>query len=294
MANYKDIYYANSSDNLSKYDIEYASAVSIGDKLEEIKLGSAVIVANTAARDALFPSPKQGDGVWNNNLKIEQRYYEALSSANPGGRTPAGWYRVTAANNIIVPGSISTGGVGTGTITSNGEIEFSQTSTVKLFSTFTSNILPGGLVSSYPPQYNSYKIVGNISLISPATYVIWSFINNAGNVLSQTYYHANYGFTTVNAGGVGSNVNFSLASTVSAETGVYFELDIMNGFFQPPSYPTVVGFRTRSSIPGSGTSTQILRRGGHVNNATGATGLQFTTPGSTAKITGSIRIYGVS
>lgn len=52
-----------------------------------------VTVANAAERDARFPNPVQGDGVFRSDLGHEERYYGAYSaSTNPNGRTLPGWY----------------------------------------------------------------------------------------------------------------------------------------------------------------------------------------------------------
>lgn len=277
MAIYKDIYYADNSENLSKYDIEYASAVSIGDKLEEIKLGSAVIVADTAARDALFPTPQQGDAVWNNNLNIEQRYYELLSAANPGGRNPAGWYRVSPSNNIIVPSNAAL----------NGEVNFTNVSSVNI-----GEIFQDGFTLNRP-FYSSYKIVGNITSISPTTgHVRWAF-SNYGSAITQTYYYAEHAWTTVDASAVGSTSNFAfVAGATSNQESLDFELEIMNGFKQPPSYPDVIGFQSRSAAGIASGYPEIARVSGHINDKFTADGLKFYTSGGQL-FSGTIKVYGI-
>jgi len=276
MATYKDIYYANSSDNLSKYDIEYASAVSIGDKLEEIKLGSAVIVADTAARDLLFPTPKQGDGAWVNNLNIEQRYYELLSSSNPGGRNPAGWYRVTPSNNIIDVGT-----------SPNGEVNFTNVSFVNV-----NQIFQDGFTINRP-FYASYKIVGNITSISPTTGSIrWGFLNLA-SLITQTYYFAEHAWTTVDASSASSTSNFAeLGPGTANQQSLDFELEIMNGFKQPPSYPGVIGFQSRSAAGIASGYPEIARVSGHINNKFTADGLRFYSSGGQL-FSGTIKVYGI-
>lgn len=50
-------------------------------------------VANQAARDALFPSPVQGNRVFRVDAGYEEAYYAAYNATtNPNGVTPAGWY----------------------------------------------------------------------------------------------------------------------------------------------------------------------------------------------------------
>jgi hypothetical protein len=53
----------------------------------------AIPVANQAARDARFPTPKQGDAVYRLDRGWVERYYTAYNAtSNPGGRVSAGWY----------------------------------------------------------------------------------------------------------------------------------------------------------------------------------------------------------
>jgi hypothetical protein len=57
---------------------------------------STYTVADATARDALFPSPVQGNAVWRTDKGWEERYFGLYnSSTNPGGATPAGWYPVS-------------------------------------------------------------------------------------------------------------------------------------------------------------------------------------------------------
>lgn len=51
--------------------------------------------SSDAMRDALLPSPIQGDRVIRDDLGWEEAYYAAYNATtNPGGITPAGWYPV--------------------------------------------------------------------------------------------------------------------------------------------------------------------------------------------------------
>jgi hypothetical protein len=55
----------------------------------------APTVANQAARDALYPTPTQGNRVLRADLGWEEMYYTLYNSGtNPGGATPAGWYPI--------------------------------------------------------------------------------------------------------------------------------------------------------------------------------------------------------
>ena len=52
-------------------------------------------VADATVRDALIPSPNQGDKVFRNDKGYEEQYFALYNaSTNIGGATPAGWYPV--------------------------------------------------------------------------------------------------------------------------------------------------------------------------------------------------------
>lgn len=93
-----------------------------------VKALATTTVADQAARNALFPSPAQGNSVWRNDLGFEERYYAAYNaSTNPGGRTPAGWYSTQQGGLVpITPATITrTGGSHTadrGLITFSGAV----------------------------------------------------------------------------------------------------------------------------------------------------------------------------
>lgn len=70
--------------------------VNSGSVLPVTNSAYASVVASQAARDALFPSPAQGNAVWRSDKGWEERYFALYnSSTNPGGATPAGWYPVS-------------------------------------------------------------------------------------------------------------------------------------------------------------------------------------------------------
>lgn len=58
-------------------------------------------VASDRARDALIPSPVQGDTVLRGDTGWEERYYGLYNAnTNPAGATPAGWYPLS--NSLIL------------------------------------------------------------------------------------------------------------------------------------------------------------------------------------------------
>lgn len=92
---------------------------------------SSTAVATQAARDALFPSPAQGNAVWRVDKGWEERYFAAYnSSTNPGGATPAGWYPVSGnmpKASVVKSGNTSLTGAAWNIL--NGAGVFSQSIT---------------------------------------------------------------------------------------------------------------------------------------------------------------------
>lgn len=69
------------------------STNNVGTQIAALQTASPRTVANQAARDALFPSPVQGNSVWRNDLGAVETYYGLYNvSTNPGGRSVAEWY----------------------------------------------------------------------------------------------------------------------------------------------------------------------------------------------------------
>lgn len=87
----ENIFYADNSTEMSVADITAAMADSIDAQI--VRLESAGIVADAAARDLLYPNPVQGNTVFNVELGIRQTYFAAWNaSTNPYGRgLTAGW-----------------------------------------------------------------------------------------------------------------------------------------------------------------------------------------------------------
>jgi len=83
--------YATTSDAMSVADITAAMATGISEELA--KLSNAGIVASASERDALYPTPVQGNTVFRSDLGIRQTYFAAWNATtNPGGQgLTAGW-----------------------------------------------------------------------------------------------------------------------------------------------------------------------------------------------------------
>lgn len=105
----------------------------------EVGGGSSEVptTANATTRDAMYPTPQQGNKVFRNDLGFEETYYALYNvSTNPGGKTPAGWYREAGQIIQTVQGT-------TTTMTSNSTTTYADTS----------------LTVTITPQYATSKIL---------------------------------------------------------------------------------------------------------------------------------------
>lgn len=78
--------------------------------INNIRVAASPVVVSAAARNAVYPTPLQGNSVWRADLGYEERYFSEYSpTANPGGATPAGWYpadaRPISASDFLTLGS---------------------------------------------------------------------------------------------------------------------------------------------------------------------------------------------
>lgn len=135
------------------------------------------IVANAAARDALFASPTQGTKVFRTDTGITETYYAAWNaSTNPGGRTPAGWYVAERSTGLvpIVPPTVRVGG-GSATANSLGKISFTSTASIALDNVFTSN-------------YDFYRIFLQVTSASAASYANFRFTTGGTATTATLFY----------------------------------------------------------------------------------------------------------
>lgn len=67
----------------------------INDGYADILTGSVPVASSSSARDALFPTPVQGNRVCRTDLMYEEAYFDTYNaSTNKGGALAAGWYPV--------------------------------------------------------------------------------------------------------------------------------------------------------------------------------------------------------
>lgn len=75
-------------------DSELATRLGVVEtRTTSLLTAAPVAVASASARDALYPTPAQGQSVFRSDTGWVETYYGLYNaSTNPGGATPAGWY----------------------------------------------------------------------------------------------------------------------------------------------------------------------------------------------------------
>lgn len=291
MATYKDVYYAETSAPMSAAEISYAEAVSVGDKLEEIKFDSAIKVADAAARNVLFPSPVQGDAVWRNDLAIEQRWYGAYNAqTNPSGRTTAGWYATTSNIRPIISASVTVGGTGaSGSINQLGEVSFTNATSVRV-----DNCLPYSLTGNF----NSFKVIVNItSITAPFSYPIWGF-TKSGSLMPGITYSGAYQ-------GVGGGANLGQAYSNSTLVTLALPVSLNNCYAELNLEPEMqllggsnvsISYHSQSQAYTAAGNNSLHMLSGNVNNATISNlpdGFYLVGASGTIPMNGTVKFYGI-
>lgn len=152
------------------------STNNVGTQLAQLQTASPVAVASAAARNALYPTPIQGQSVFRTDLGYQETYYGLYnSSTNPGGRATAGWYGNQRNIGLvpIVPPTVSVSG-GTATANSLGLITFSAATSISLNGAFTD-------------AYKKYRVIVEVNSASSSGILAWRY-RNAGTDNSSTVY----------------------------------------------------------------------------------------------------------
>ena len=134
-------------------------------------------VANAAARDALYPSPVQGNRVFLSDLGIEQTYYGLYNAGtNPGGRPAAGWYASQRNVGLVPVTPVTVANTGGSYVKNGGMITFSGVTSISLNGVFSS-------------AYKNYRLVLS-DLISGLsnTSIVLRMRNGGTDNSSNTYY----------------------------------------------------------------------------------------------------------
>lgn len=185
----------------------------------KLDTGIQPVVASSAARDAIFASPSQGNSVWRNDLGAVETYYAAYnSSTNPGGRTPAGWYAGQDGGLIpITPTSVQVG-TGTASVSGTGVITYSGTAGIRLNGIFSNT-------------YRSYKIV-HIFDASTTTTIRFRFSTGGADNSSTVYWWGGNAGTSSGTSSImsGAGIDWAPVDDAQASSNNYCVSEISNPF----------------------------------------------------------------
>lgn len=224
-------------------------------------------VADATARDALFPSPVQGNAVFRNDLGAVETYYGLYnSSTNPGGRDTAGWYVADRQTGLIpVKPSTITAVSGTATVDDLGVVTFTNCTAVHLQGLFNST-------------YRNYRILWHCDYASGIPGISFRY-STSGTVSSSNYYVSGfrwkYDGTQYNYGGAAlANVPFVEGDNGYNAGKSHGNIEIFDPYTSDPTYSTHQTIGTyynqgfNSFFGGSGHDTSI-RDGIYFNPSTG-------------------------
>lgn len=147
------------------------------------------IVANAAARDALFASPTQGTNVFRTDIGVTETYYAAWNATtNTGGKTPAGWYSGQDGGLVpITPTSISYTGT-SASVAASGKVSFTNVTDLRLQGIFSSKfdayVLRFGYKNSAAMEMRC-RLMSGSTLMNSSQYA-WTGNATIGGV-SSTY-----------------------------------------------------------------------------------------------------------
>ena len=106
-ANAGDLWWDSNTGTLYLYYVDANSAQWVAATSDPVNIG---VVASQSERDAQYPTPGQGMSVYRTDLGYRENYYGLYNvSTNPGGKTPAGWYREGGQVLQVVSGVSQTG-----------------------------------------------------------------------------------------------------------------------------------------------------------------------------------------
>ena len=239
-------------------------------------LGGVQVVSGTATRDALLPSPVQGDSVFRNDLGAVETYYGLYnSSTNPGGRDTAGWYINDRQTGLIpVKPSTVTIATGTGSANSIGTVSFSGATVVSLDGVFTS-------------KYKHYRIIySQDSATSTGVPMYLRFRNGGADNTASNYYWGGYfarisGVTGAHCGSGSSVLQLGYIAISAFSEAV---IDVLNPYI---SKITTFNFQAFGQ---DGTNALTTFANGTYNTSTQFDG--FSLFPASGNFTGQVTVYG--
>jgi hypothetical protein len=233
------------------------------------------IVAGTATRNALYPSPVAGNTVFRSDTGSQESYYSAYSTAVPGGRDSAGWYATSRVDGLVPvqPTSVT---LASGSATANalGVITFTNATSIKLNNIFNSNFL-------------NYKVLIDITTGAAADDIILYLKLDGAGATSYNYSGVRQFGTSLEAIAVGATSLFLLGTAGRATiAGSSSDVTIMKPF---------AAAATRYNSHTGGNSNTSFRQDQHVmrgrlNDTSSYTAFEILPASS--NISGTIQVFG--
>lgn len=227
------------------------------------------IVAGTATRDALYPSPTMGNTVFRTDTGNAESYFST-------GRDATGWYSTTAGLIPIVPTSVTATG-GTATINT-------ITGTVTMGTGMTAITLNGIFTSTYKRYVVILDVLKNA--VASNTSIV-AQLSTGGTAVTTGYSTANIGIAVSNAAiqNLGINSGFYVTRTYQASRRSHGEFTILNPQATVPTLMSGTGYGTTL-----GDDQGIFMSGTLANNTSYA---DLRLIQSTDSFSGTVNIYGL-
>lgn len=278
MAEYKNIWYADGSEQVSAADSSYNQAVSIGDEIESLKYKTPIICMNTAEMNAAYPTPVQFNRVYRVDIGKELMYFEKYSTTNTFGRANAGWYEVSSGLVSICDGSAYTDGTST-TLSKTGKLSFVGAKNIYLPSVFNYGF------------FQHYRLVINITNSSAGSTFIGRYMSGGSQLAGSIYLTTNMVSETATAGTppsaqVLTGTSFNIQGSAS-----YRNFYAETTFFNVASNSRVQCL-TRSAAGNFSTSSRVQSSSTLYNSTTDfLEGLKLSGNG-TVTFDGSVEVFG--
>lgn len=270
MPNYKGVYYADGAADMSVADISAIEASSINDVIGSIRGGGMVVpVASVEERDAIFPTPSDGNAVWREDIGVEQRYTTAL-----------GWIASSDGFMPIVPQSV----VGSGT---NNTFKIDPVSGV----TFSSCVSLT-LNNIFTKEFDNYKVIINVDSTTnfEAGFAV-RYTTNGVNNSAANYVRAGIGADSatpnISYNATGGTALTAFGNNVTARNWTS-EIDFMR-----PAYGYYPLSLSKLSSNNNSTVQLVSTVACQYNSGTTAfDGIYIYASAGVEKMTGNVKIYG--
>lgn len=277
MPEYENIVYSENTENVSIVDASYSQAVSIGDKLETVKLTTPVVCSSEVEVFAIYPNPKQGDRVYRTDTAAEYQYYETYDSvSNPFGRPAAGWYAISAGMIPIYDGGAYASGTLPGNfLTRLGVLHFQDADDVYFPDCFSS-------------EFNFYRVVVDVTNTNILASFGFQLVSGGSNLTN-----ANYNYQRM----INTSIDTTTGSGAFSATLTYFQAESGSRlgtfealFFVDGTNP--VCYLAKFMGNQMSTHSRMQSTSGIYNPSVSVDGLRFFNPTAGVKMSGTMQVWG--